>query len=141
MHFLSTLSFMYLIQRRVLSPKTLSDTILYQFCMVRQPSPAVFRSKDLDEFLKKLEPDHKFRRWIEDMEAVLKENKFAGQLVKKKQIPLCYTECYDVNNLYRYAHPEGYRSCYTILNVEGIGVCPHILDIMSHKEYDRIFGY
>ena len=75
------------------------------------------------------------------METVLKENMYAGQLVKKKQIPPHYIQRYGVNNLFRYAHPEGYRSCYTIFNVEGVGVCPHILDIMSHEEYDRIFGY
>ena len=109
--------------------------------MVRHPSPAVFRSKGLDEFLKGLEPDHKFRRWIEDMETVVKENMYAGQLVKKKQVPSLYIQRYGVNNLYRYSHPEGYRSCYTIFYEKGVGVCPHILDIMSHEEYDKIFGY
>jgi hypothetical protein len=107
--------------------------------MVRRPSPAVIRSKELDDFLK----DHnsKFRRRIQDMEAVLKENMLAGELVSKKQIPPHYIQRYGVNNLYRYAHPEGYRSCYTIFHEEGIGVCPHVLDLLSHEEYDRIFGY
>ena len=44
-------------------------------------------------------------------------------------------------NLFRYAHPEGYRSCYRIFYEEEIGVCPHILDLLSHEEYDGIFGY
>ena len=109
--------------------------------MVRKPSPVIFRSRGLEEFLKPLKPDDKLRRWIEDMEAVLLDNMFAGQLVKKKQIPSYYVRRYGVNNLFRYRHPEGYRSCYTILNVEGFGVCPIILDILSHEEYDRIFGY
>jgi hypothetical protein len=38
--------------------------------------------------------------------------------------------------LYRYNHPEGYRSCYTIVNK-----CPRILDILPHPVYDRIFRY
>lgn len=109
--------------------------------MVRRPSPAVFRSKDLDEFLKNQKSDSKLKKWIEDMETVLQENMYAGDLVKKKQIPPYYKERYGVNNLYHYTHPEGYRSCYTITNVKGVGVCPHILDIKSHEEYDRIFGY
>ena len=75
------------------------------------------------------------------MEAVLKENMYAGTLVKKKQIHSKYIQLYGVGNLFRYRHPEGYRSCYTILHKEGIGVCPIILDIMSHDEYGRIFGY
>jgi hypothetical protein len=75
------------------------------------------------------------------MQAVLKENMFAGESVSKKQIPIHYAERYGVNNLFRYAHPEGYRSCYTFFCEEGIGVCPHILDLSSHEEYDKIFGY
>ena len=65
--------------------------------MVRRPSPAVIRSKELDDFLK----DHnsKFQRWIQDMEAALKENMLAGELVSKKQIPSHYMQRYGVNNL------------------------------------------
>lgn len=70
------------------------------------------------------------------MADTLKENKFAGELIKKSQIPQVYVERFNVNNLYRYGHPEGYRSCYTILNE-----CPHILDLMSHPEYDKVFRY
>ena len=75
------------------------------------------------------------------MEAVLLENMFAGNLIVKKKIPAYYIERYGVNNLYRYRHPEGHRSCYTIFNREGIGVCPTILDLISHSEYERRFGY
>jgi len=107
--------------------------------MVRKPSSAVFRSPDLDDFLRQY--NSKFQRWIKDMETVLKENMFTGESVRKKQIPSRCIERYGVNNLFRYAHPEGYRSCYTIFYEEGIGVCPHILDLLSHEEYDRIFGY
>jgi chromosome condensin MukBEF ATPase and DNA-binding subunit MukB len=53
--------------------------------MVRRPSPAVIRSKELDDFLK--DHNYKFQRWIQDMEAVIKENMLAGELVSKKQIP------------------------------------------------------
>jgi hypothetical protein len=107
--------------------------------MVRKPCLVVFRSRELDDFLQV--HDSKFRRWIDDMQAVLKENVFAGESISKKQIPIHYTERFGVNNLFRYAHPEGYRSCYTVFYEEGIGVCPHILDLLSHEEYDRIFGY
>jgi hypothetical protein len=109
--------------------------------MVRQPSPAVFRSRELAEFLETLNPSSKLGRWLENMEIVLKEHMYAGEPIKKRQIPPHYVERYGVNNLYRYAHPEGYRSCYTVFYEEGIGVCPHILDLLSHEEYDRIFGY
>ena len=75
------------------------------------------------------------------MEAVLRENLFAGDAIRKRLIPASYVERYGVNNLYRYAHPEGYRSCYTLVRIEDVGVCPVILDLLSHQEYDRVFGY
>jgi hypothetical protein len=104
--------------------------------MKRECSPAVFLSEKLDGLLKNLAADHKFVKWINSMADVLKENKFAGEQIRKSQIPKVYVEQYQVNNLYRYDHPEGYRSCYTIMNK-----CPHILDLMSHPEYDKVFRY
>jgi hypothetical protein len=103
--------------------------------MKRSPSPEVFLSSEVDNILR-LKPDSKLAKWIKDMAAVLKENKFAGEQMGKSKIPQHYTKNYGVNNLYRYDHPEGYRSCYTIVNK-----CPRVLDIMSHPEYDKIFGY
>jgi hypothetical protein len=104
--------------------------------MRRERSPAVFLSERLDSFLKGLKPNHKFVKWINSMADALKENKFAGELIRKSQIPRFYVEKYRVNNLYRYSHPEGFRSCYTIVEE-----CPRILDLMSHSVYDRVFKY
>lgn len=108
---------------------------------MRSPSPAVFRSAEPEQFLKSLGPNSKLRKWIEDMEAVLRENRCAGDLIRKSQIPAYYIERHGVNNLYRYQHPEGYRSCYTVSQKTGFGVCPTILDIRSHDEYGKMFGY
>lgn len=104
--------------------------------MTRRASPAIFLSEELSKLLESVGSDHKFSKWIEDMKSVLKEHMFSGDLIKKNQIPQYYIDKYGVNNLYRYSHPEGHRSCYTIANG-----CPHILDIMPHPEYDKIFGY
>lgn len=111
--------------------------ILLSLRMKRERSPGVFLSKELDNLIKKVGPNHKFSKWINDMADVLLENKFAGDLIKKSQIPKVYVEKYRVFNLYRYSHSEGHRSCYTILEDK----CPHILDLLSHSEYDKIFGY
>ena len=109
--------------------------------MVRRPATAIFRSEELDELIRGLATEDKKRRWLEEMETVLLENIFAGDLIPKRQIPSYYVEHYGVNNLYRYRHPEGYRSCYTIFRRDGVGVCPTILDIMSHGKYERRFSY
>lgn len=109
--------------------------------MTRKPSPAVFISKELNDILKTLDPNDKRLKWIKEMEDVLKENIKGGDQVKKSLIPSKYKDGLGVNNLYRYSHPEGFRSCYTIFFESGLGNCPHILDIMDHDEYNRLFGY
>jgi hypothetical protein len=109
--------------------------------MVRKPSPAVFLSGELEDFLKEIDPTHKFHKWVKDMKSVLKENMLAGECIKKKQIPRHYVTGYGVNNLYRYDHPEGYRSCYTLTERDDMGVCPTILDLKTHDEYGEVFGY
>jgi len=53
--------------------------------MVRKPSHSVFWSKELSDFINGLDQNHKYRKWISDMEAVLLENMFSGDLVKKKE--------------------------------------------------------
>jgi len=104
--------------------------------MVRKPSLRIFISEDLARLLKEIGPESKISKWIDDMKEVLRESMYAGELIRKSQIPKQYFDRYAVNNLYRYSHPEGFRSCYTI--IDG---CPYILDIMSHPEYDKVFGY
>ena len=71
----------------------------------------------------------------------LLQNILFGERIKQRRIPEYYIEKYNVSNLYRYAHPEGYRSIYTLTEFSGYGVCPVILDLMSHKEYELRFGY
>ena len=110
--------------------------------MPLRPSKAVFISVELRDFLETLDSNHRFRKWIyADMKNALLQNMWAGQLIRKTKIPLYYIEKYGVNNLYRYSHPEGYRSCYTITKTEDGTLCPHILDLKSHSEYEKIFGY
>ncbi len=104
--------------------------------MVRRPSSKIFVSEGLALLLRKVGAKNKLSKWGDGMEIVLGENMYAGELIRKSQIPKQYIDRYGVNNLYRYSHPEGFRSCYTILNG-----CPIILDIMSHAEYDKVFGY
>lgn len=89
----------------------------------------------------KSNPNDKRVRWLSDMEGVLKENMLAGETIKKGRIPSLYVKKYGVNNLYRYRHPEGYRSTYTIVHKEGLGLCPVISDLPSHSEYEKVFGY
>jgi hypothetical protein len=101
----------------------------------------VLHSPRLDAFLTTLDKGDRIRKMLNDMCDVLMENMFAGDQIQRGRIPSQYIAEFGVNNLYRYRHPEGYRSAYTLVNIEGVGVCPFILDVHTHAEYERIFGY
>lgn len=106
-----------------------------------KPTKAVFISIELEAHVSSLEVKHKHRRWINEMAENLLQNILVGERIKQSQIPRHYREKYNVSNLYRYAHPEGHRSTYTLIEFSEHGICPVILDLMPHKEYERIFGY
>lgn len=75
------------------------------------------------------------------MADTLKENVFAGEAIPKRLIPRELRERCGITNLYRYRLPEGYRALYTLIYIEGVGVCPIILELLSHREYERLFRY
>jgi len=109
-----------------------------------RPSPKIFLTKELSNYLRELSsssPDSPEKKMVDEMISVLKENTLAGEAIRKNQIPKHYIAKYGVNNLFRYHHPGGYRSCYTLVECNKNGVCPLILDFMSHREYDQRFGY
>jgi len=100
------------------------------------PADAVRVSPELGRLLGATDADSKERRWIRDMAAVLLENLFAGDQIQKSRIPKHYRYAYAVTNLYRYQHPEGHRSCYTVVRRLAL-----VIDLMTHKEYEKRFGY
>ncbi|MFO7872823.1 MAG: hypothetical protein R6U26_04300 [Candidatus Undinarchaeales archaeon] len=70
----------------------------------------------------------------------LKKNPEYGVHIKKKLIPKKYINLYDVNNLWKVNLPGAQRMIYTIKGSE-IEIIALILDIFSHKNYEKTFGY
>ena len=79
-------------------------------------------------------------RSIERVKELLKENPFAGDQVKKRQIPPKYIIKYNVNNIWRIELADRWRLIYTITGNQ-IGIIDFVLDIFNHRDYDKIFGY
>ncbi len=46
-----------------------------------------------------------------------------------------------LSNAWKFELPLGYRGIYTAQSLPGAGTVVLILEILSHKEYDRLFGY
>ena len=70
----------------------------------------------------------------------LKENAFCGIQVPKRLFPKEYIQKYDINNLWKYDLPSGWRLLYSVANGEVV-VLAIIIEWMSHKDYERRFNY
>lgn len=70
----------------------------------------------------------------------LKTNPRYGVRISKNKIPKKYLELYDVNNLWKINLAGAWRMIYTLKGSE-IEIIALILDIFSHKEYEKTFGY
>ena len=84
--------------------------------------------------------DKKLYKWINRALDDLEKNAFCGIQVQKKIIPKTYRDKYDIDNLWKYDLPEGWRLIYSITNRK-ICVLTIILEWLNHKDYERRFKY
>jgi len=79
-------------------------------------------------------------RSINRVRDLLKQNPFAGDQVPKRLIPKKYVKKFDVDNVWRIELANRWRLIYTITGNQ-IEIITFIIDIFSHKNYDKVFGY
>ncbi len=79
--------------------------------------------------------------WIER----LKTDGFAGDQIQKRLIPAGLTASHGLpaplGNLWRFELPLAHRALYTLQQTPTENSVVFILEILNHKEYDRLFGY
>jgi len=108
----------------------------------REPSPHVYPlpGAPFADFYFNLPNNSELKVIINEALDALKENKFAGILVAKKKIPKTYKQKYGITNLYKLNLRKNYRLTYILIGLNE-GVCPHIIEVMTHPEYLKRFGY
>ena len=81
------------------------------------------------------------RWWV----ARLKEDAFCGEQIPKDRIPAQRAARSGLpgrlSNAWRFELPLAYRGVYTVQTAQVLGTVVLILEILSHREYDRLFGY
>ena len=107
--------------------------------LAKRPS-CVKATQDVANFISSLEKGSHLRRIIDNGLDVLRENMFAGQRIEKEKFPKYYVQKHGINNLYKYNLDAGNRLVYTLVADES-GVVVVVLEILSHKEYEKRFGY
>jgi len=65
----------------------------------------------------------------------------AGDNIRKDLIPRDLKRRFGIENLWRAELPGGWRLLYTIVAKVDVRPEVRILRILTHKEYDRLFGY
>lgn len=107
----------------------------------RKAPVAVFLERKVNEIYSSLSEEGDFKKTIDKGLDALKESMFAGEIIKKKQIPKYYIKKFGVNNLYRLKLDKRRRFCYTIVgDQEGLKLI--VLEVFpDHKSYNRRFGY
>lgn len=96
-------------------------------------------SPDFMKFYTSLPPNHELKKHIDDAMDLLKLDLFRGNKIEKKLWPKRYIDEHGINNLFRYQLPKGYRMLYTIVSTDET-ICL-LIEVLTHKEYDKLFGY
>jgi len=102
----------------------------------------VYKSGDVSSFLQSCE-NKRVKRNVENVLQLLWGNYLLGVKVPKRQIPQSYVRKFGHrHNLYLLDLVEGYRMTYLLSTcaVHG-GIRVDVVEVLSHPEYDRRFGY
>ena len=79
---------------------------------------------------------------IRQKSELIKENPHYGNPISKKLIPELYRIKYNTSNLFRVELPNFWRMLYTLNEGETtIEIIAFVLDIVNHKDYNKLFGY
>ena len=108
----------------------------------REPSSHVYAlpGAPFADFYLNLQEDSELKEIVDEALDALKENRRAGITVGKKKIPKIYLQKYGITNLYKMNLKGNYRLTYTLIGLDE-GVCPHVIEVMTHPEYLKRFGY
>ena len=106
-----------------------------------KPSKVVFISGELETSFNSLEEKDFLKKAIIKAIKDLKENAFSGIQVPKKLIPREYIRKYNVNNLWKYNLPKGWRLLYTVTADYEVELISAIIEWFNHKDYERRFKY
>ncbi len=77
---------------------------------------------------------------IEQKLVLLRGNPFLGTSIAKKKIPKKYVLEYKITNLWKIDLPGAWRLLYSIRN-ERIEIIALVLDVFSHKDYEKKMKY
>ena len=104
-----------------------------------------FADEKLKLALKKLRTstteDSKLYDWINRALNDIEENAFCAIQIPKRLIPKEYIQKYEIDNLWKYDLPDGWRLIYSIVTPNKVEILAVIMEWFDHKNYERRFKY
>lgn len=100
----------------------------------------VFASPDFLDALNSLSNNDPVKIKVNQVIEETKQGENPGDYIKTRPWPDKYVKTHDVTNLYRRAIGDNHRLIYTIRGRKEDKVY-QLLDLLTHKEYDRLLGY
>ena len=101
----------------------------------------VFVSEKLEKEFEKLGAEEDIKKFILRAIEDLKQNPLCGVKLPKRLFPRAYIQKYNIDNLWKYDLPKGWRLIYTLINEAEVELISVILEWFDHKEYERRFSY
>jgi len=79
-------------------------------------------------------------KYISQAISNMQVNPYCGIRVPHKLIPKLYLKKYDIQNLFKYDLPSGWRLLYSVTTTD-LEIVAVILEYLNHKDYEKRFHY
>jgi hypothetical protein len=106
-----------------------------------KPDKVVFIDQELEDSFNQLSDKDPVKKGIVRAIKFIQEDFASGRNVKKELIPKRLIDKYDINNLWIYDLPNGWRLLYSVTSGGEIEIIAAVLDWMDHKDYEKLFGF
>lgn len=107
---------------------------------IKKADGIIFAEDRTEEAFNSLPDEDWLKKAIKRAIDTLKENVFSGEKIRKELIPKDYIQKYNVDNLFWYKLPKGWRLVYSVAG-DDIEVLAIIIEYFDHKNYERRFKY
>ena len=106
-----------------------------------KPDKVVFVNRELEDTFNQMSDKDPIKKGIIRAIGFMQKDFSCGRNVKKELIPKKLLDKYQLNNLWIYDLPNGWRLIYSVTSGGEIEIIAAVLDWMDHKDYEKLFGF
>lgn len=108
---------------------------------IKPAEEIIFADSKLEEAFNSLPENDWLKKSINKTIANLRTNAFCGEIIKKELIPKEYIQKYQIDNLFWYPLPNGWRLVYSLTTQGKAEILAIIIEYFNHKNYEKRFSY